>query len=1128
MKNCKYCHRPNNDTATYCKWCGQLIKTEAAAVPTESIGSTTINVPQRGLDMLVEKDRIVEQLKKILEQTRSLDQNFKRSHIDGRMRLSFVITGESGTGKNVIAQAIAQELYDASILSSDIPKVIKPQDYDSFTQNLEDNIKNLGNRVLVIDDADKLVRDGQAIDVQQIDYIIRYLPEWSPKRDKPVVIFLGNQRLADYFSNNPNSQATVNFFLKTEPVTTDGLMEITRRELARIGLMLSDAAQAKLRRIYMNDQRHPADSLGDNGHDANKRAYSIQLNCTDWSRPVPAEAVEGKEFKVKTFEEVMKDFNRFVGVDEVIREIRSIANKAEQKRQAEGPDAKVKVQSHYLFIGNPGTGKTTMARLFADALRALGVLSTGQLVEVSRRDLVAQYVGQTAAMVAKCFDKAMGGVLFIDEAYSLKKNDQDSYGQEAIDTLIQEAENRRGNVVVIMAGYRKEMNQLMDANSGLKRRFDTTIFFHDYTGPELTKIFRGMVANSEEHYVLSEEADRQIDKFFDKMYLMRTANFGNAGEVRNVFENAVKRLADRIEEDKKKGIDTNGRDRVITMDDIMGESGKVSLEQALAKLDKMVGMEGVKKQLRSIANRVQQDRRKIQHGGKATLPKIHVVITGNPGTGKTVVARCLGDIFKAIGVLPKGHLVQRERRTLLDSFANSAAINMDKAVDEAMEGVLFIDEAYNLIPMDGTGQKDKSGTEAVEALMTRMENDAGKFVCVMAGYKAEMEEFIANANPGLARRFTHRIHIDDYSVNDLVEIFKINARAANDNGGYKLTPEAEQLLYKKIEEMVTMKDKKFGNAGTIVNLFNETIERQSDRLAELGDEESDEQLWTIEASDIPYEAPKKVNVAECMRELDKLVGLDGVKKAVKELADTLVIQQERAKINDDRTQIKLDHYLFLGNPGTGKTTVARIMGNIFYSLGLLPSNKVVEVTPKDLIAPYVGQTGPRTAQVIDRAVGGILFIDEAYGLNDGPNGFGKDAMPVLLTKLLDYKNRMVCIAAGYNREMQQWMDTNTGCTSRFTAQIQFDDYSADELAQIFLSIADKEKIHLDEDAKKLMHSHFESMVENKGVNFANAREAGNYFDRVKLRQGARLRRLIDSPDFDRGELNIFRGADMEA
>ena len=472
-----------------------------------------------------------------------------------------------------------------------------------------------------------------------------------------------------------------------------------------------------------------------------------------------------------------------------------------------------------------------------------------------------------------------------------------------------------------------------------------------------------------------------------------------------------------------------------------------------------------------------------------------------------------------MGVLSKGHVVLRERKNLLDSMANSAAVNMDKAVDEALGGVLFIDEAYSLIPMDNPTYKDKDGAAAVEALMTRMRSDAGKFVTVIAGYKAEIEEFIANANPGLASRFTHRIHIDDYPVEALVEIFKSCVKKE----AFTMTPEAEELLQKKVQEMYTAKDKNFGNARAMIELFGQTLRRQADRLCEITDKISEEQMFAIEAADIPYESPKKVDIAQCMRELDSLVGLESVKKMVRDFADTIAVEQERAAMEGRQPQYWLPHYQFLGNPGTGKTTVARIMGNILYSLGLLPSNKLVEVKPSDMIIGFVGQTGAQTRKVVNRGLGGVLFIDEAYGLNDG--GFGaKDAAPELLTLLNDYRGRMVCIAAGYPREMAAWEATNSGLCRRFDVKLHFEDYSADDLATIFLNILKKNNMKLDGDAaEQEMREYFRVLVYNKDANFGNAAEATKYYNIVKINQGRRLRKM---PSYDREELYRLRYEDM--
>lgn len=1117
--NCPACNKANRDKTKFCKWCGTAIVTSASNGTNDSSSSY-------GIDMLIEKDEIKSSLLDIIGKAKRMNERAKQFGSSGRMELSFVITGDSGTGKTTIANVIAHELYKAGICSTSEATIIAPTKYSDFIKELDKNISKIGNGVLIIEEAEKLVPDGQAIDLSQIDYVLKPIKEWRGDMQKPIVIFTGQQRLKQFFISNPNAASHINYFIETKEISVNGLVEITRKTLEeKYRLTLHPDSLDKLRRIYENDKRNPSDSKGANGHNADRRSYDIVLKCTNETDCIPPHVIEGKEFIPKTYGDIMNEFDKYVGVDEVKKCIHSIANSLEESRRWNGNQG-IKMTDHFQFLGNPGTGKTTMARLFADALNAMGALPIGHLVEVSRKDLVSQYVGETAKLVEKFFDKAMGGILFIDEAYDLKNSENDSFGQEAINTILKLAEDRRGDIVVIIAGYTKEMGEFISSNSGLESRFNRTINFRDYTGEELAEIFRRMVRHSDEKYTLSDDADSHLNIFFNKMYNTRNVQkFGNAREVRNVYNRAVTSLKDRNAKLRNDGPLTPQQEREITLKDIEGEnpSGTRNVDEILSSFDDMIGMDGVKAQIRTIANKVRIDRLRALKGGKVTQPNIHIVITGNPGTGKTVIAKRLGCIFKEIGVLDKGHVVERERKTLLDSYSNSAGANMDKAVDEAMGGILFIDEAYNLIPMTNPGSKDADGTAAVEALMTRMSNDAGKFITVIAGYKAEIEEFVANANPGLARRFTYRIHIDDYSVDNLVDIFKLNAK----NEGFKLSAEAESLLVKKVEEMVTMKDKNFGNAGEMVKLFNQTKDRQSDRLSNIMDEEiSDEMLNTFEQSDIPYNPPKKVNLADCMKELDDLVGLSSVKTAIRELADTLEIEQQRALASGERPQINLDHYLFLGNPGTGKTTVARIMGNIFYSLGLLPSNKVVEVTTKDLIAPYVGQTAPKTEQMINRSLGGIFFIDEAYGLNDGPNGFGKDAMPVLLTKLLDYKGKMVSIAAGYPIEMQEWINTNTGLESRYTRTIYFEDYTDTELAEIFRNIVSKNGLRMDEKADIEMQEYFSTLVFNKSENFANAREAKNYFDRVKLNQGRRLRGLVSTPGFDKDELFILTQEDM--
>lgn len=1116
---CSKCERENREEAQFCKWCGAAIQKSALTPLTQDENDKDGAKPLAGgvLGNLIEKEEIVRKLGPIIAKAKGKSDYCRKNGIKERMQLSFMITGDPGSGKTETAYTIAQLLHEACITRSAEPVVVNAVNFNEWIKDVGKHEARYANSVIIFEESQKLLGDGDHTEINDIDYLLQPIKRWKDKGDMPVAIITGGRELIKYFREH-NLTKTINYFFETNAPTLEGLKQIAELKLLKkFNRTLTPEAAEKLGRVLLYDFRNPNESPGTGGHIAAERAYQIDLNAVEkgiFINPLGPEFVSGTEYRPKTFEEVMKDFDKYVGIDNIKKEVKTIAN-AVAADVAAGREPKV--TKHYRFIGNPGTGKTTMARLFADALNALGALPVGQFVEVSKNDLVSSYVGGTTDKVTSVFKKAMGGVLFIDEAYQLAN---DSHGKDAIDTILTLTENNRGKIVVIIAGYFKEMNDLNSVNTGIGSRFKETIEFPDYDAAALLAIFRSMVTHSPDNLTLSEDAEKSVENYFKLMYQGRKENFGNAREVRNVFETAVERMCNRLAEDPS-------LPRVITMADIEGEeaSRPKTMEEILFALDDMVGMENVKEQLITIASDVRLRRMQMEYGDDSPeLLNIHIAITGNPGTGKTEVAKRLGQIFKAIGVADKGHVVIRERKTLLDSMVNSAGINMDKAVNEAMGGILFIDEAYNLIPMDNPSNKDSDGAAAVEALMTRMVKDAGKFITVIAGYEQEIDEFIANANPGLKSRFTHRIHIDDYTPGQLFEIFM---RAAS-KSKLKLTDAARVLLQKKIDEMVTMKDRKFGNAREVLKLLNETRARMSRRLRDvvMSGKVTPELLFTIEASDIPYEAPKKVNVKDTFRKLDELVGLESVKNVVRDIADAIMVEQERARLEGRMPVIPLDSYLFLGNPGTGKTTVARLMAEIFYSLGLLPSNKLIEIKPGDLTAGYVGQTAPKTRQMAERGIGGVLFIDEAYGLKDG--GFGeKDATPELLTILADNKDKMVCIAAGYPYEISEWLACNTGLPRRFTRTIHFEDYNEEDLAKIFLNIAKKNGMRLDDEADAEMRRYFSVLVANKGDGFGNAAEAVNYFNKVKINQGARLRKEMTPEGFRREDLYVLKFDDMQ-
>lgn len=834
---------------------------------------------------------------------------------------------------------------------------------------------------------------------------------------------------------------------------------------------------------------------------------------------------EGEESLV----DLLAQLDTFTGLKSVKQSMRDFVDYLEfiRERKKSGLKTAGNLSVNSVFLGNPGTGKTTIARVLGKIFKAMGILEKGHIVEVDRGSLVGQYIGETAQKTEKIIEDSMGGLLFIDEAYTLVKkggSGQD-FGQEAIDTLLKKMEDKAGQFAVIAAGYPDEMNDFLSSNPGMKSRFTHFFDFEDYNPDELIEIFKIMA--EKEEYSVEMGAVELLKKEFTNLYRKRDKTFGNARLVRNLFNDAKMALSKRYlrlpERLRDKSALTTIKEEDIA--DILKHTAKAevkagvdeeNLTKYLAQLNGLTGLPTVKKEINEL---VKLARYYVEQGESIQSRFAdHLLFLGNPGTGKTTVARIVSQIFSALGLLPKGHLIEADRQQLVASYVGKTAEKTTELINQSMGGTLFIDEAYTLVK----GGENDFGKEAIDTLLKRMEDDRGKFICIAAGYTDDMKKFL-ESNPGLQSRFTKQIFFEDYVPDELMVI----AQSIFKSKGLTMNPEAEEAVKIHFNELYRQRDKNFGNARLVRNLVDSTARNHLLRVADIPKEERTQENTSIvlpeDISGIGKHKPeeKKVVAVEGNKELlekhlielSELTGLDSVKKSVEKLISGLKV----AKMREARglTVLRKNlHAAFLGNPGTGKTTVARLLSKVYKEMGLLEKGHLVEVDRAALVAGYQGQTSAKTEEVIQKALGGTLFIDEAYTLARGGNDFGQEAIDTLLKRMEDFKDSLVVIVAGYTNEMQEFLDANPGMRSRFTNFFEFEDYDPKQMLNIALSIAVKSGYKLDEGASRSLLVYFTMLYNARDKNFGNARTVRNVLYKAISNQEERILTVSNLTDQD--------------
>lgn len=795
---------------------------------------------------------------------------------------------------------------------------------------------------------------------------------------------------------------------------------------------------------------------------ARQPAQTAQLGC-DAGFEYPEDAKAEWE-QLKRLEGAsstpMDDLMEMIGLEEVKQKFLSIKAKVDLTLRQNTSLASERFSCS--MLGNPGTGKTTVARIYARFLTEVGVIPGSCFKETTGAGLANVGVSGCKKMIDEILNEG-GGVIFLDEAYQLTSGNNPG-GGAVLDHLLAEVENLRAKVVFVLAGYNKQMESFFAHNPGLPSRFPIQMDFADYTDDELLRILEFKV---NKRFNGTMDCEDGLQGLYCRIVSRRIGygrgrdGFGNARTVENVLAIICGRQADRLRRERMLG--NKPDDLFLTKEDLIGPEPANTLTTCAAwkKLQELIGLTAVKEAVQTLVDSIQQNYQRELAEQPPIQYSLNKVFLGNPGTGKTTVAKLYGQILVALGLLSRGEVVVKNPSDFVGAALGQSEQNTKGILASAVGKVLVIDEAYGLYGGgDNQGStSDPYKTAVIDTIVAEVQSVPGDDRCVLLlGYKDQMETMFQNVNPGLTRRFpiASGFNFDDFSQDELMSILRLKLKQQ----GYQVTDQAERVALEMLDR--TRNSPNFGNAGEIDILLDATKARHQRRLSKrrgnrgpVGTGPAD---TTLHARDFDEDFDRaersETNIRTLFRDTvgsEQIVSqLEGYQETVRTLKCLEMDPKESIPFN----------FLFRGPPGTGKTTTAKKMGKVFCDMGFLATAEVVECSATDLIGQYVGQTGPKVQKLLDKALGRVLFVDEAYRLADGH--FAKEAMDEIVDSVTKprYYKKLIMILAGYDVDINRLMSVNAGLTSRFPAVIDFRPLTAKECVALLLKLLQKQKASL--------------------------------------------------------------------
>jgi len=765
-----------------------------------------------------------------------------------------------------------------------------------------------------------------------------------------------------------------------------------------------------------------------------------------------------------------------------------------------------------VFLGNGGTGKTTVARNYAKFLSASGIAGGNHYRETTGTYLADRGVPQAKQYIKEV--SAVGGVLFVDDAHQLKLSE----GEKVLAYMLEIIETRRNQVVLVLAGREKGMRGVLGTgHDNVRSLMPYTMKFQDFTDNELIIILKDHIGNK-------FGGKMKLEGGFNGAYVRIAARrigknrgssqFGNARAVEclvaDIWERQSTRLdklrqrkeevlggeshasnepktgqTELIEDDESthsssKNIETNQSgeigekestaraevkeetlqepsgelvevgcseflieddpesDYFFTKEDILGPSptDAILTSEAWKKLQRLTGLQAVKESILNIFELSKTNYQRELEEKPLLKLSFNRLFLGPPGTGKTVVAKLYGQILADIGVLSKGEVIVRNPSDLIGQYIGDSEANTKAALSSAMGNVLLIDEAYMMYigSSDGTGnESDQYRRGIIDTLVAEVQGVPGEDRCVLLlGYEDQMREMLQNANPGLARRFP----IEDalWFHNFTLEELECILQSKLEDNDLEATEEAIKVAMEVLDK--GRQRLNFGNGGEVENLINKAKANYQKRLSVVKASDRPAQ-WIFQPEDFDPGYDRGRSATLNLHKLFKDVV--GCETMIKKLEQYQKVAQAMKEKNVDFRPFIPTNFVFKGPPGTGKTTTARKIAQVYYDMGFLSEASVVECSASDLMGKYVGHTGPKTIKVLERSLGKVLVIDEAYRLAKEGCSYAPEVISELVDSLTKpkFQGKLIVILAGYEDEINHLLGINPGLASRFPEELIF-------------------------------------------------------------------------------------------